>query len=110
MVKTKRGIMHRKMWILLITIFVAFDAPLFATPLTDGGVGSIINIIVETDNKLVTDVPDLRSYNTPVGGSIIARVKVDNNDMHGFGVTIERAIGIFGMVRQWLSHYSFGRS
>ncbi|MDA1354186.1 MAG: hypothetical protein O3A01_06960 [bacterium] len=72
---------------ILFSIFLTI--PTYSVALTDGGVGSIINIIVESDNNLVSQVPDLRTYSTPIDGSVIARVYVDNNDIHGFGVTLE---------------------
>lgn len=89
MVNTNKGSTHLGVLVVAIVFSIILVIPSYSTELTDGGVGSIINIIVETDNQLGSQVPDLRTYSTPANGSIIARVLVDNNDIHGFGVSLE---------------------
>jgi hypothetical protein len=88
------------LWVAIFATCLLLPKWVFANhALTDGGVDSIIDITVQSENKLGVDVPDLREYNTPVGGSIIAHVLIENNDLDGFGITLESER--FGKLQYW---------
>ena len=51
--------------------------------------------MVENDNQLKQQVPDIRLQSTPPGGSTIARVYCDNNNFYGFSLTLESSQNTF---------------
>jgi len=72
----------------LISGFLFFVNPIIADDaLVEGGLDSIINITVVTDNQLKQQVPDIRTSDTPAAGSTVARIYCDNNNYNGFSLT-----------------------
>ncbi len=72
----------------LISGFLVLLSPVFADDaLVSGGLDSIININVVTDNQLKQEVPDIRLQSTPADGSTVARIYCDNNNYNGFSLT-----------------------
>ena len=73
---------------LLISGFFLISSPTFASDaLVHGGLDSIININVQTDNQLKSQVPDIRTSSTPPLGSTVAKIYCDNNNYNGFSLT-----------------------
>ena len=65
----------------LISGFLFFINPIVAdVALVEGGLDSVINITVVTDNQLKQQVPDIRTSNTPAAGSAVAHIYCKNNN------------------------------
>jgi hypothetical protein len=72
---------------LIISLWVGCQWAYSNDTLINGGIDSIINIKVETDNQLKNQVSDLRTQSSPSNGSVVARIYCDNNNYNGFSLT-----------------------
>ena len=79
--------MNYIIWLILSFVFIVTTPSIADNALVQGGLDSIINIRVETDNQLKQEVSDLRLQSTPTNGSTVARIYCDNNNYNGFSLT-----------------------
>ncbi|MEK9727859.1 MAG: hypothetical protein VW397_07125, partial [Candidatus Margulisiibacteriota bacterium] len=72
--------MNYIIWPVISGLFFLISCPIFASDaLVEGGLDSIINIHVQTDNQLKSQVPDIRLNSTPPMGSTVAKIFCDTN-------------------------------